>query len=128
MFSGRDFPPASMMYWARRFMMSGGVVCPPVEPVPAWGLAAQVSPGFKMSGMKPAADAATNPVLMRLRRENPVFFMSRFLSGAYSSLTMRGLPSKALAIQYGPRHKPEAAEKDIIGIQVSKAINLERLI
>ena len=75
--------------------MSGGVVCPPVEPAPAWGLAAQVSRGFRMSGMKPAADAATNPVLMKLRRENPDFFMSRLLSGAYSFWKMRGLPSKA---------------------------------
>ena len=107
--------------------MSGGVVCPPVEPAPAWGLAAQVSRGFKMSGMKPAADAATNPVLMKLRRENPVLFMSRFLSGTYSSLTRRGPPGP-WQYRYAPRHRPEAAGNDIIGIQANEGTNLESLI
>jgi hypothetical protein len=63
-------------------MMFGGVVCPPLESAPAWGAAAQAPVGFNTSGMKPAADAATTPVLMKLRRENPVFFMSLFLSRA----------------------------------------------
>jgi hypothetical protein len=32
--------------------------------------------------MKPAADAATTQASMKFRRENPVFFMSLFLSRA----------------------------------------------
>jgi hypothetical protein len=75
-----------------------GSIGPPFKLASACGEAAHALEGFKIPGLKPAADAVTSPALMKSRRENSLFFMA-FLP-LYANNLVPGIGNKVF-----PRHQ-----------------------